>query len=78
MGRVKLGYDPPGEFSHAEFAAMNTARRKRFLARMEEVILWTKLLGIMEPLENALAEAEKGAFNTKTPTQLTSGSPTPS
>jgi IS5 family transposase len=37
-------------FAHAEFAAkQKTTRREKFLARMEEVIPWAKLLGVIEP-----------------------------
>jgi IS5 family transposase len=37
-------------FSHAEFAAKKkTTRREKFLARMEEVIPWAKLLAVIEP-----------------------------
>lgn len=37
-------------FSQAEFAAKKkTTRREKFLARMEEVIPWTKLLAVIEP-----------------------------
>lgn len=37
-------------FSQAEFAAKKkTTRREKFLARMEEVIPWTQLLGVIEP-----------------------------
>ena len=37
-------------FAHAEFAAKKkTTRREVFLARMEEVIPWTKLLAVLEP-----------------------------
>ena len=36
-------------FAHAEFAAKKkTTRREKFLARMEEVIPWTKLLAVIE------------------------------
>ena len=37
-------------FAHAEFAAkQKTTRRETFLARMEEVIPWAKLLAVLEP-----------------------------
>lgn len=37
-------------FAHAEFAAKKkTTRREKFLARMEEVIPWAKLLAVLEP-----------------------------
>src|SRR5512137_1541965 len=37
-------------FAHAEFAAKKkTTRREKFLARMEEVIPWAKLLAVIEP-----------------------------
>ena len=37
-------------FTHAEFAAKRkTTRRETFLARMEEVIPWAKLLAVIEP-----------------------------
>ncbi len=37
-------------FTHAEFAAKKkTTRREAFLARMEEVIPWAKLLAVLEP-----------------------------
>jgi IS5 family transposase len=37
-------------FSHAEFAAKKkTTRREKFLARMEAVIPWDKLLAVIEP-----------------------------
>ena len=37
-------------FAHAEFAAKKkTTRREKFLARMEEVIPWVKLLAVIEP-----------------------------
>ncbi|NJM55019.1 MAG: IS5 family transposase [Verrucomicrobiae bacterium] len=37
-------------FAHAEFAAKKkTTRREAFLARMEEVIPWAKLLAVVEP-----------------------------
>lgn len=37
-------------FSHAEFAAKKkTTRREKFLARMEEVIPWAKLLAVIQP-----------------------------
>jgi transposase, IS5 family len=37
-------------FAHAEFAAKKkVTRREKFLARMEEVIPWTKLLAVIEP-----------------------------
>ena len=37
-------------FAHAEFAAkQKTTRREKFLARMEEVIPWAKLLAVIEP-----------------------------
>jgi len=37
-------------FAHAEFAAKKkTTRREKFLARMEEVIPWAKLLTVIEP-----------------------------
>jgi transposase, IS5 family len=37
-------------FAHAEFAAKRkTTRREKFLARMEEVIPWGKLLAVIEP-----------------------------
>ena len=37
-------------FSEAEFAAKKkTTRREKFLARMEEVIPWPKLLAVIEP-----------------------------
>ena len=37
-------------FAHAEFAAKKkTTRREVFLARMEEVIPWAKLLAVLEP-----------------------------
>jgi IS5 family transposase len=37
-------------FTHAEFAAKKkTTRREKFLARMEEVIPWAKLLAVIEP-----------------------------
>ena len=37
-------------FSQAEFAAKKkTTRREKFLARMEEIILWVRLLAVIEP-----------------------------
>jgi IS5 family transposase len=37
-------------FAHAEFAAKKkTTRREKFLARMDEVIPWAKLLAVIEP-----------------------------
>ena len=37
-------------FAHAEFAAKKkTTRREKFLARMEEVIPWARLLAVIEP-----------------------------
>ena len=37
-------------FAHAEFAnKKKTTRREKFLARMEEVIPWAKLLAVIEP-----------------------------
>ena len=37
-------------FAHAEFAAKKkSTRRETFLARMEEVISWAKLLAVLEP-----------------------------
>jgi transposase, IS5 family len=37
-------------FAHAEFAAkQKTTRREKFLARMEEVIPWARLLAVIEP-----------------------------
>ncbi len=37
-------------FAHAEFAAKNKiTRREKFLARMEEVIPWARLLAVVEP-----------------------------
>ena len=37
-------------FAHAEFAAKKkTTRREKFLARMEEVIPWAKLLAVIQP-----------------------------
>jgi len=37
-------------FAHAEFATKKkTTRREKFLARMEEVIPWAKLLAVIEP-----------------------------
>ena len=37
-------------FAQAEFAAKKkTTRREKFLARMEEVILWPQLLAMIEP-----------------------------
>lgn len=37
-------------FAHAEFAAKKkTTRREKFLARMEQVIPWAKLLAVIEP-----------------------------
>ena len=37
-------------FAHAEFAAkQKTTRREKFLARMEELIPWAKLLAVIEP-----------------------------
>jgi IS5 family transposase len=37
-------------FSQAEFAAKKkTTRREKFLARMEEVIPWARLLAVIEP-----------------------------
>lgn len=37
-------------FAHAEFAAKRkTTRREVFLARMEEVVPWAKLLAVLEP-----------------------------
>ena len=37
-------------FAQAEFAdKKKITRREKFLARMEEVIPWTKLLGVIEP-----------------------------
>jgi transposase, IS5 family len=37
-------------FAHAEFAAKKkTTRREKFLARMEEVIPWAKLVAVIEP-----------------------------
>lgn len=37
-------------FTHAEFAAKKkTTRREKFLARMEEVIPWVRLLAVIEP-----------------------------
>jgi len=37
-------------FTHAEFAAKKkTTRREKFLARMEEVIPWARLLAVIEP-----------------------------
>jgi len=37
-------------FAHAEFAAKKkTTRREKFLARMEEVIPWVRLLAVLEP-----------------------------
>ena len=37
-------------FSQAEFAAKKkTTRREKFLARMEEVIPWAKLLAVLAP-----------------------------
>src|SRR5512137_1884712 len=37
-------------FAHAEFAAKNKiTRREKFLARMEEVIPWARLLAVIEP-----------------------------
>jgi IS5 family transposase len=37
-------------FAHAEFAAKKKiTRREKFLARMEEVIPWTRLLAVIEP-----------------------------
>jgi IS5 family transposase len=37
-------------FAQSEFAAKKkVTRREKFLARMEEVIPWTKLLAVIEP-----------------------------
>ena len=37
-------------FSQAEFAdKQKITRREKFLKRMEALILWTKLLGVIEP-----------------------------
>ena len=37
-------------FAQAEFATQQKiTRRKKFLARMETLILWTKLLAVIEP-----------------------------
>jgi IS5 family transposase len=37
-------------FAHAELANIKkTTRRERFLARMEEVIPWAKLVAVIEP-----------------------------
>ncbi|MCL4789823.1 MAG: hypothetical protein KJ070_24095 [Verrucomicrobia bacterium] len=37
-------------FAHAEFAnKKKTTRREKFLARMEEVLPWAKLLDVIEP-----------------------------
>ena len=37
-------------FAHAEFAAKRkTTRRETFLARLDEVIPWAKLLAVLEP-----------------------------
>lgn len=37
-------------FAHAEFAnKKKTTRREKFLARMEEVIPWARLLAVIEP-----------------------------
>ena len=37
-------------FAHAEFAAKKkTTRREKFLARMEAVIPWARLLAVIEP-----------------------------
>lgn len=37
-------------FAHAEFAAKKkTTRREKFLARMEALIPWAKLLAVIQP-----------------------------
>ncbi len=37
-------------FAHVEFAhKKKTTRREQFLARMEEVIPWARLLAVLEP-----------------------------
>ena len=51
MGFSKLdGMTHQTSFAHAEFAAKKkTTRREKFLAGMEEVLPWARLLAVIEP-----------------------------
>jgi len=43
-------HDHQTTFAHAEFATkQKITRREKFLARLEEVIPWAKLLAVIEP-----------------------------
>ena len=50
MGSCLEGMTNQTSFAHAEFAAKKkSTRRERFLERMEEVIPWAQLLGVIAP-----------------------------